>query len=437
MLEISAPGPTPWNNYSTFNNPNGSVRDDNGVDAGSVYYAPLSSVAGTMTLSANSAHLVPTMIHVVRVIPMSGGSAVGEASDVASIGEDGLSPADGGYVNFGFGIDTGGTDAFITSNQVNALGQTVSSVELFDQQRGVITKIPELLTGTSFETWGWGGAYGGDNALIAAQSGGSSMAYQRFHPLSKGAWIYWTPTIPATMTFQASSIPNPYSTMGIFLTYDSTGTAPDNERLYTQDLANGKVSPFYDISKPLVARGYHVPLVGGDAFDDKTNEAFVAFGEAGSACGASTIVNVNLTTAAVGAFAGASGLPLSFTIDPESGDILETTQCQGGFGIYDVATHAGRQFQLPGGSDGVYTAVDSSRGFFIAQVTGADLGTNNNALSTIQEYDSKGRLLKTLERFELFDTELATNIYNLQLNPPAKTGYIVGPQQQQLEPFDY
>src|SRR5581483_2921678 len=32
-LEISAPGPNDFNSFATFNNPNGTIRDDNGYDS--------------------------------------------------------------------------------------------------------------------------------------------------------------------------------------------------------------------------------------------------------------------------------------------------------------------------------------------------------------------------------------------------------------------
>ncbi len=97
-LEISSPGQNLWGSINTFNNPNGTVRDDNEHDTGSVYFEPLPGTAGTVTLGGLRANLDPTFDEVVRVLPTNGGRPVGEASDVSTIMMDGIVPADGGFL---------------------------------------------------------------------------------------------------------------------------------------------------------------------------------------------------------------------------------------------------------------------------------------------------------------------------------------------------
>src|SRR6267378_3807320 len=62
-LEVSAAGPGALNNWNPFNNPNGTLRDQNGIDTGSVASVPLPGVKGTATFSAKTLGLVPTMNH--------------------------------------------------------------------------------------------------------------------------------------------------------------------------------------------------------------------------------------------------------------------------------------------------------------------------------------------------------------------------------------
>src|SRR5262249_50606079 len=50
-------------------------------------------------------------------------------------------PADGGSVASGFGVNTDGTDGFVTSNQLTAAGATLGAVESFRQSDNQITHV--------------------------------------------------------------------------------------------------------------------------------------------------------------------------------------------------------------------------------------------------------------------------------------------------------
>ena len=65
---------------------------------------------------------------------MRGDAAAGEASGVSSVSMNGVQPADGGNVANGYAVNAGGTDGFLTSNQVTAGGKELGSVETFDQR---------------------------------------------------------------------------------------------------------------------------------------------------------------------------------------------------------------------------------------------------------------------------------------------------------------
>jgi len=66
VVEFSAPGPTPFRDYNPFNNPNGSVRDANGHDAGSVSAVALKGTHGTVTLDGDALALDATPSHSTR-----------------------------------------------------------------------------------------------------------------------------------------------------------------------------------------------------------------------------------------------------------------------------------------------------------------------------------------------------------------------------------
>jgi hypothetical protein len=146
MLEISAAGPSYYGNYNMFNNPNGSVIDENSVDNGSSYELPLSGAKGTSSVNPWS-KLIGTEYYTVRVLPMSGGRVVGEASDESTLVTHGVIPADGGLVIGGFDVNPAGSDAILASNQLDATGRVDTSIETFDPSSDLITaNISELST---------------------------------------------------------------------------------------------------------------------------------------------------------------------------------------------------------------------------------------------------------------------------------------------------
>ncbi|HWC84844.1 MAG TPA: hypothetical protein VG756_33200, partial [Pseudonocardiaceae bacterium] len=166
IIEVSAPGPTTFNSWNPFNNPNGSQRDANGHDTGSVAYQGVSGSQGTVALSSAVLGLDPTMNHVVRVLPTKHGQVAGEASGVSSISMDGVRPADGGIVAAGYGVNSGGSDGFVTSNQVTAGGSTLGSVDVFRQSDNQITNVAQSSRDQySTTSGGCAGQFNGDVGL--------------------------------------------------------------------------------------------------------------------------------------------------------------------------------------------------------------------------------------------------------------------------------
>lgn len=85
MLELSAPGPTLSALENVFENAFGSMRDDNGTDSASTVYQPLSGLSGSVALDASKLGLTSSLLYNVRVLPVSGGTVVGEASPVSTL----------------------------------------------------------------------------------------------------------------------------------------------------------------------------------------------------------------------------------------------------------------------------------------------------------------------------------------------------------------
>jgi hypothetical protein len=111
-FEISAPAaPTVYNSLNTVTNANGTVRDHDGVDTGSVVYQQLPSSSSTVALDAAKLRLPASLNYNIRVFPTDrNGKVIGQASPSSMLTlDDGLAP-DGGLVA-SFAIQPGGPSA--------------------------------------------------------------------------------------------------------------------------------------------------------------------------------------------------------------------------------------------------------------------------------------------------------------------------------------
>ncbi|GAA1967326.1 peptidase S8 [Catenulispora subtropica] len=102
MLEISAPGPTLYNALNTFTAQNGTGRDHDGFDSGSVVYQKLPGKEGTAQLDALKLGLSTSVTYNVRVVPVdAAGNPAGQASPSSGLEiDDGLAPGGGGIGDF-------------------------------------------------------------------------------------------------------------------------------------------------------------------------------------------------------------------------------------------------------------------------------------------------------------------------------------------------
>jgi hypothetical protein len=112
IFEVSAPAaPTVRKSLNTVTNANGTVRDHDGVDTGSVVYQRLPSSSGTVAFNAVKLGLAGSLHYNIRVFPTDrNGKVIGQASATSMLTlDDGLAP-DGGLVA-SFAIQPGGISA--------------------------------------------------------------------------------------------------------------------------------------------------------------------------------------------------------------------------------------------------------------------------------------------------------------------------------------
>ncbi len=188
ILEISAPAPTVNGSYNTFANPNGTQRDSDGFDTGSVVFKRLAA-AGSRVFSALKLGLPTSLSYDVRILPASASGAVigqasptslltvndglapdghvvtnfamaGASSVVSIVGDDGAqvvhyNPATGRYGSviasdnsggqyYVFGVDPSAHTVLVDDVQAASDGSTTDNVELFDTRTGALVGTPDL-----------------------------------------------------------------------------------------------------------------------------------------------------------------------------------------------------------------------------------------------------------------------------------------------------
>jgi hypothetical protein len=209
-LEISAPGPNFAGNYNPFNNPNGSVVDNNGHDTGSTFTFALPSTKGTMTFTAAQANLVPAMGQMIRVVPQNGTTGVGEASDESSVSMSGLLPIAPLSLIHGFAINPNGDDAvFSVDGLLQSVGpDTGSLIGTFSQtnQPNKLTIRAQTYVGDPYTVLGYvgGGRVGFQQGAVSQADSNYGYDTQRAAALQAtavpgGSWRYLKQYYPTTV----------------------------------------------------------------------------------------------------------------------------------------------------------------------------------------------------------------------------------------------
>jgi hypothetical protein len=445
-LEISSGGPTRWGSYAPFNNPNGTVRDDNGHDSSSVYFARLPGPRGSVTLSGTQAGLFPAMYHSVRVLPLTGsGAAAGEASDVSSITMNGVAAPDGGSAKCGFGVDAHGDDGLLTSTLFNSCGvESESSAYTFSQATNAVTgTLASSPAGTDQYTTanqGGPGIFAGDVGLLADTNTSTfATSYTAFSPLSSGtASGAWTPP-DAPIGAQVQPADNQETPATALM----IGNSVAGFRVLTTNVAANTFGPSYSLGPVLSSFGS--PQVTGFAQDTTTGTAVVGASDFDNQSAPPTLITVDLATGALNTIPGVgTQFPVGLAVDSTADTAVMPTANNTSIGFYNLADGTATQVS-PGGSGYQHPATGNGE-YFVEEAGSPDgsLSTpgigytpNNDSLSSVVVLNQQGQVVQRIEHFNDFNFASAAIGDYLQLNPGTSTGYTLGPGGQQLAPFSY
>lgn len=475
-LEVSARGPNRLLStrallLNTFNNPNGTVRDNNGVDTGSPYFVPLSGVKGTVTLDSQTAHLESAMFHNVRVIPMSGSRAVGEAGDVSTITMDGVIAPDGGFPGFGFGINQHGTDGLLTSTQILLADPSAfptpkfffnSSLYMFDQRTNITSNISSIQGSALFFEPPFDlfapdfgpGIYHNDLGLFGAvdldqlTSPNWNASYRTINTVSSGSiGPVWTPpNVGFGFSGMISAALNQDNDNAAFLFQDPSGTFG----VFGSNIASNSFTPLYNISGPM--SGFAAPNVSGFGQDTSNNTAYAIEQDFGNLAARNppVLVKVDLATGAIDSWSGVGcGLASNMAVDPTTHiAIVPQQNCGTGsvIAFYDLAHKTATTTVVPVsqtlGDEVQYAAVDPiNHLFFVVFLwsltpTGQDAVSDNNGMFSILVYDESGHLIKSLPEYYLITFGNTLN-HMLQINPATRTLYFPASFDTELRVVKY
>jgi hypothetical protein len=434
VLEVSSPGPNLWSLTSTFSNPEGSQRDDNGSDSPSIATVPLAGTSGKQTFTVDGLSLVIGMTQGLRLLPTSdGGDVVGSASPVSSVTVTGARVVSGGNAERGFSIDPNGKVGMVTSLDWSA-GLT-STVERFNQRTGKNRDVPIVSHTTVYSTAG-DTAYGGSAGLAVErdQFTDEALSMSLLDDLKTGEPTPWYVPSPDRYLFAGSGADATSST-GAFLLRDREDGGSGPFRMAFGDVGAGTFGPVYDISAGMQDLPW-APEVRQVAYDATLGRAVVTFSPD------------MFATPIVEAVDEGSGAVTSYTLDtigwPFGMDVLASparamiTTYDFRLSLVDLDTGAARSIDAPGPTFGQYVVADDEHGLFLVMLPAPDdITTNNNALSALQVYDADMNVVDTLSQFNFYDTPLSPYVRQVQLDPETRTGWAVGYLAKQIVRFAY
>lgn len=469
-LEISAAGPTATSgNINPFNNPNGTVTDNNGVDTGDVFMEALPGTTGTVTIDPVKDSMLPSFNHVIRVLPMAGSIAVGEAGEVSTVAEDGVVTNDGGNLFWGYSINPNGNDGFLTSwsRNSNTGLQTASSVQTFDQTSNQIQQTVASSGDTVYLDRGPAlypndiGVFGSQNMLdpmiapyvqinypfltLLAMAAFGDPTYNTLSPATSAVGPWTSPFTDRGENLFASA--NDIDANVEFLSNHMGSTF----KVFASNLTNNTAGTPIDITsqQSVYSPGYSAFAYFALGENSNTHESVIAGGDISSCgslnapMGSPTLLttigangNVNSFTTTAG-----GGAPEALAVDSSTNRVAIADGCSDGFSIYDLSTntlvtHVQNFGECCSGDIFNIEVDETAHRFIMTDFLTQGLG-DANALLNIMVYDENGNLLKSIERFNMLGLSLHINNSEMQIHPSNHSGYILGPSGTQLEPFSY
>lgn len=384
----------------------------------------------------------------VAACSSSGGGSVapGTVFHAASVRNGGtlgpvLSTSDGGEI-FGFDIDQNGSDGELASATTAEV-----SVQTFDTSSGKITKTLGVVKGKKVfngDDYVADGIFTGDVGLVDFQKAGiagktpTKDMYHTLAPVTKNRMNgRWSASVKLFNVLEWA--PNQSTSTSVLFGYQRSGSDPSE--LIVSDVAKNTVSKVIGLSSSDFSLGTQPQL----AEDTVNNRAVMASSPSYGAAGGPppVIFLIDLSSGKIKQFGGVScpgsvgcGYANGIGYDSKTGIACTTTELDGGVEFYDVAKETGTHEELPGSGQyyaGTFVAVDPVNQLFLIAQPESSTGSG----SSIQVYQENGTLLESINGFGFTAAGDYVIPVRIAIDPNKRTGWVNGPQANQLQEFSY
>jgi hypothetical protein len=378
------------------------------------------------------------MLVVVQVVSLSAARAT-TRSRAPGLGAV-LSTSDGGQI-FGWDLNMNGADGVLTTSQdVGPPGTYKVSVETFDQATATITRTFGQFTGKRHSFLG-DGIFAGDIGLVThyVTPPGSIFAKRKYLLMNPVSGERFTgPWAPPVKDFDVVQNAENQSTNTSVL-YGIDLQHADKPALVVTDLTQGTSNLI-----PLDPNTFGIGASVQVGQDSTTNQAVLA--SSNGAVGGPPPLNtlVDLDTGQLTQWEGlnngffGAGFVNGLAVDSTTGIAATTTELNSQVEFYNLATQAGIAAQLPGTNDtdqihsGAAIAADPvNHLFLVADPVYAPTGD-----SAIVVYDERGHFVEAITGMN-FSNRFTVVPVRVAVNPATRTGYVDGPDINQLQQFFY
>jgi hypothetical protein len=439
IMEISAPAPTLDGSYNTFNNPNGTQRDTDGYDTGSVVYQTLPAAAGSRKFNAIALGLPTSLSYDVRILPANrSGAVAGQASPTSLLEvDDGLAP--GGDVIDNFAMAG-------ANSVVSIIGPDGSQVVNYDPATGI---------------------YG---SVIASDTSGGPFYIFGVDPSAHTVLVDDTGTDDVELyNTQTGALVGSPDLSGYTLKGGVVDAARDRADLLADDTSSGDdtviavsmltgaVTTATDADGGTLRPGSLENIVA----DDSTGEVYATTGPGSLLCfgGGTSLAEVDPGTGTVTVTTGGTHCDTDLAVDSAAGNLLSVNYRAVSVNFAGSSSLVVIPEATPS-DDSVYPlrtgapvelAADPVHHLALVLYAlpagpakfGAPGGiavTDSNAMSVIDVIDtSTGDIVKTIGDFNSPSVNgypFATNP-GIQLDPATRTGYMFAPGDDQVQQFSY
>jgi hypothetical protein len=442
ILEISAPAPSLFNSFETFTNLNGTQRDHDGYDTGSVVYKKLPVAAGSRTFNALALGLPTSLFYDVRILPTGRSGAVdGQASPTSLLEvDDGLVP----------GVDIVDNFAMAGANSVvSTVGQDGTHLLHYNPANGTYGSV--IASDTSGDQFYVFGVDPSAHTVLVDDAQPTGLTTWTDHVQlynTRTGSLIGTPDLSA-YSLKGGVVDAAHNRADLLAINGSSG----DDTVIAVSMLTGAVATVTDADDGTVRPGSLHNIVA----DDATGEVYATGGPGSLLCfgGGTALAEVNPATGTVKETTGGTFCDTDLAIDSAAGNLISVNYRSVSVNIPGTSSLVVIPEAKPS-NDSVHPlrtggpvelAVDPVHHLALILYATPPLParfgavpTDSNFMSVIDVVDtSTGHIVKAIEHFNvgwIYGYPFVTDP-GIQLDPATRTGYMFAPGDEQVQQFSY